>query len=156
MTSTHENTQPKNISAMEKSRPPTGIFIYPYKVVGNCLFMEQIIKGTPINKKLCNFAAWITGEIIQYDGIDTEVLVKIVGIHASGRMLPEVTIPLSRLGSFEWVDRWGAVGGTSKAIATLRFFITGGKEKAWQKGGHSFHLIPAAVPPRKSRNPLRH
>ena len=53
MTSTHENTQPKIIPAMEKSRPPTGIFLYPYKVVGNCLFMEQIIKGTPINKKLC-------------------------------------------------------------------------------------------------------
>ena len=117
MTSTHENTQPKIIPAMEKSRPPTGIFLYPYKVVGNCLFMEQIIKGTPINKKLCNFVAWITGEIIQYDGIDTAVLVKIVGIHTSGRILPEVTIPLSKLGSFEWVDHWGAdcileVGGS--------------------------------------------
>jgi hypothetical protein len=67
MTSTHENTQIETIPAMEKSRPPTGIFLYPYKVVGNCLFMEQIIKGTPINKKLCNFVAWITGEIIQYD-----------------------------------------------------------------------------------------
>ena len=108
MTSTHKESQQETIPAMEKSRPPTGIFLYPYKVVDNCLFMEQIIKGTPIHKKLCNFVAWITGEIIQYDGIDTEVLVKIVGIHASGRMLPEVTIPLSKLGSFEWVDHWGA------------------------------------------------
>ena len=53
MTSTHENTQIETLPAMEKSRPPTGVFLYPYKVVGNCLFMEQSIKGTPINKKLC-------------------------------------------------------------------------------------------------------
>jgi len=113
MTSTNVNPQPEIIpaapvSVVEKFRPPTDIFLYPYKVIGNCLIMEQMIKGTPINKKLCNFFAWITEEIVQDNGIEPDILVKIRGIHASGRKLPEVTIPLNRLSSFEWVDRWGA------------------------------------------------
>ena len=113
MTSTNVNPQPDLIPAaplsdMEKSRPPTEIFHYPYLVIDNCLFMEQIIKGTPIRKKLCNFIAWITGEIFQDDGIDTESLVRIEGIHASGRKLPALTVPLRKLNYLEWVDRWGA------------------------------------------------
>ena len=113
MTSMNVNPQPEVIpaaplSVMEKSRPPTEIFLYPYLVIGNCLFIETMVKGTPIKKKLCNFSAWITGEVIRYNGIDTEVWVRVEGIHASGRKLPAVTVPLNKLSSFEWVDQWGA------------------------------------------------
>jgi len=113
MTSTNVNPQPEMIpaaplSVLERSRPPTGIFLYPYKVIGNCLFMEQIVKGTPVNKKLCNFVAWISAEVIQHDGINTATFVTVTGIHASGRKLPEVPVLLSRLGYFEWLDQWGA------------------------------------------------
>ena len=122
MTSTNVNPQAENIlpapiPVAEKCRPPTELFLYPYKVIGNCLFIETKVKGVPIKRKLCNFVAWITEEILQDDGIDTETLIKIEGIHASGRKLPAVIIPLSKLESTEWVDRWGAdcileVGGS--------------------------------------------
>ena len=113
MTSTNVNPQAENLlpaplSDMEKSRPPTGIFHYPYLVIGNSLFMEQTIRGTPIKKKLCNFVAWITGEIFQDDGISSECLVRIEGIHSSGRKLPAITVPLKKLNTLEWVDSWGA------------------------------------------------
>lgn len=113
MTSTNVKAQSAaipaaSLSVVERSRPPTERFLHPYKVIGNCLYMEQTVKNHPIDKKLCNFVAWIIEEIIQDDGINTEVMVKIEGIHASGRKLPEVTVPLNKLSSFEWVDRWGA------------------------------------------------
>ena len=49
MTSTNVNPQPDLIPAaplsdMEKSRPPTGNFLYPYLVIGNCLFLETVVK----------------------------------------------------------------------------------------------------------------
>ena len=122
MTSMNVNPQPDLLPAapfsdMEKSRPPTEIFLYPYLVIGNCLFIETVVKGTAVKKKLCNFSAWIIGEVIRYNGIDTEVWVRVEGIHASGRKLPVVTVPLNKLSSFEWVDQWGAdcileVGGS--------------------------------------------
>lgn len=142
------------LSVMEKSRPPTEIFIYPYKVMGNCLFMEQMVKGTPINKKLCNFSAWITGEVIRYDGVDTEVWVKIEGIHASGRKLPAVTVPLNKLSSFEWVDGWGAdcileVGGSVrehivKAVRETVFHAERKQEyvvTGWKKIGEDLEFL---------------
>ncbi len=113
MTSTNVKAQSEAIPAaflcvVERSRPPTERFLHPYKVMGNCLFMEQTVKNHPIDKKLSNFVAWIIEEIIQDDGINKEVMVKIEGIHASGRKLPEVAVLLNKLSSFEWVDRWGA------------------------------------------------
>lgn len=113
MTSTNVKAQSEAIPAaslcvVERSRPPTERFLHPYKVLGNCLYMEQTVKNHPIDKKLCNFVVWIIEEIIQDDGINTQGMVKIEGIHASGRKLPEVTVPLNKLSSFEWVDRWGA------------------------------------------------
>lgn len=92
------------LSDIEKSRPPTGIFLYPYLVIGNCLFLEQMVKGVPVKKKLCNFIAWITVEIFQDDGINSESLVRIEGIHASGRKLPALTVPLKKLNYLEWVQ----------------------------------------------------
>ncbi len=108
MTSTNTNAQAELLPPATLSRPPTERFLPPYKVMGNCLYMEQTVKNHPIDKKLCNFVPWITEEIIQEDGMDAQTLVTIAGIHASGRLLPEATIPLSKLGNFEWVDRWGA------------------------------------------------
>ena len=151
-----ENILPAPLSAMEKSRPPTDLFLPPYKVKGNCLFMEQTVKGTPIDKKLCNFVAWITEEILQDNGIDTDTLVRIEGIHASGRSLPAVTIPLSKLGGFEWVDHWGAdcileVGGSirdhiAKAVRETVFHAERKQEFAvtgWKKiGGRYEFLMP--------------
>lgn len=68
MTSMNVNPQPDLLPAapfsdMEKSRPPTEIFLYPYLVIGNCLFIETVVKGTAVKKKLCNFSAWIIGEV---------------------------------------------------------------------------------------------
>lgn len=101
MTNNNVNPQPKIISAAER-------FQYPYRVKGNCLFLEKTVKETHVEKKLCNFVAWITAEMIQHDGISGTTLVTVAGIHASGRILQEVTVPLSRLGYFEWLDQWGA------------------------------------------------
>lgn len=146
------------LSAGERSRPPTGIFLPPYKVKGNCLYMEQTVKNQPIDKKLCNFAAWITAEISRYDGVETTTWVTLAGVHASGRLLPEVTIPLSRLGYFEWLDNWGAdcileVGSKvrehiQKAIQETVFHAQRKKEFAvtgWKKidGLYEF-LMPGA------------
>ena len=159
MTSMNVNPQSELIPAapfsdMEKSRPPTEIFLYPYLVIGNSLFMEQTIKGTPVRKKLCNFSAWITGEVIRYNGIDTEVWVKIEGIHASGRKLPTVTVPLNKLSSFEWVDQWGAdcileVGGSVrehivKAVRETVFHAERKQEFAvtgWKKIGEDLEFL---------------
>ena len=96
------------LSIAEKSRPPTDLYPYPYKVKNNCLYMEQTVKGARIDRKLCNFIAWIMEEIIQYDSLETIILVKLQGIHASGRSLPQITVPLSKLGTFDWLDLWGA------------------------------------------------
>ena len=159
MTSTNVNPQPDLIPAapfsdMEKSRPPTEIFLYPYLVIGNCLFIETMVKGTPIKKKLCNFSAWITGEVIRYNGIDTEVWVRVEGIHASGRKLPVVTVPLNKLSSFEWVDQWGAdcileVGGSVrehivKAVRETVFHAERKQEFAvtgWKKIGEDLEFL---------------
>lgn len=96
------------IAVAEKSRPPTDLYPYPYKVQDNCLYMEQTVKGARIDRKLCNFFAWITEEIIRCDGLETMILVKLQGIHAGGRALPQTAVPLSKLGSFDWLDQWGA------------------------------------------------
>ncbi|MGN0998620.1 MAG: hypothetical protein ACI4PO_03610 [Faecousia sp.] len=96
------------ISVVERSRPPTDLYPYPYEVKDNCLYMEQTVKGARIDRKLCNFIAWITEEATRYDGLETMILVKLQGIHASGRALPQITVPLSKLGSFDWLDLWGA------------------------------------------------
>ena len=96
------------LSVAEKSRPPTGLYPCPYKIQANCLYMEQTVKGAQIYRKLCNFIAWIMEEIIRYDGLETMILVKLQGTHASGRALPQITVPLSKLGSFDWLDQWGA------------------------------------------------
>ena len=96
------------LSVLERSRPPTDLYPYPYKVKNNCLYMEQAVKGAQIDRKLCNFFVWITEEVIRHDGLETMILVKIHGIHASGRALPQITVPLSRLGYFDWLDQWGA------------------------------------------------
>lgn len=96
------------LSVAEKSRPPTDLYPYPYKVQGNCLYMEQTVKGARIDRKLCNFVVWITEEIIRNDGLETMILVKLQGIHTSGRALPQITVPLSKLGAFDWLDQWGA------------------------------------------------
>lgn len=96
------------ISVAEKSRPPTGLYPYPYKVQDNCLYMEQSVKGARIDRKLCNFVVWIMEEIIRCDGLETMIMVKLQGTHASGRALPQIAVPLSKLGSFDWLDQWGA------------------------------------------------
>lgn len=139
---------------MEKSRPPTAIFLYPYLVIGNCLFLETVVKGTPVKKKLCNFSAWITGEVIRYNGIDTEVWVGVEGIHASGRKLPTVTVPLNKLSSFEWVDQWGAdcileVGGSVREhiVKAVRETVIHAERKqefvvtGWKKIGEDLEFL---------------
>ena len=96
------------LSVLERSRPPTDLYPYPYKVKNNCLYMEQTVKGAQIDRKLCNFFARITEEIIHCDGLETMILVKLQGTHASGRALPQIAVPLSKLGAFDWLDQWGA------------------------------------------------
>lgn len=79
-----------------------------FTVKDNCLFEFKENKSGSYEHKLCNFAPWLTQEITVWDGQNKQTLIRLGGIHESGRLLPETQIPAEELGSFNWLLRdWG-------------------------------------------------
>ena len=81
----------------------------PYKVVDGCLCQETTKRNKPTTEKLCNFTAYIVNEVLFDDGVGTSRTMRIGGVHASGRKLPEIEITASEFKKMDWVlERWGA------------------------------------------------
>ena len=60
-------------------------------------------------EKLCNFTAYIVNEVLFDDGVGTSRTMRIGGVHASGRKLPEIEVTASEFKKMDWVlERWGA------------------------------------------------
>ena len=81
----------------------------PYKVVDGCLCQETTKRNKPTTEKLCNFTAYIVNEVLFDDGVGTSRTMRIGGVHASGRKLPEIEVTASEFKKMDWVlERWGA------------------------------------------------
>ena len=81
----------------------------PYKVVDGCLYKEVTNKSGITSKKLCNFLPYIVSEVSVDDGAEVKTVLRLGGVHSSGRVLPEIDVTGAELGSFNWlIERWGA------------------------------------------------
>ena len=81
----------------------------PYKVVDGCLYMEKANKSGITTKKLCNFLPYIVSEVSVDDGAEVKTVLRLGGVHSSGRVLPEIDVTGAELGTFNWlIERWGA------------------------------------------------
>ncbi|QCT06277.1 hypothetical protein [Ruminococcus bovis] len=70
--------------------------------------MEINSKQGYYDKKLCNFTPRLLSEITVVDGVETTKRLRLGGKLAGGRVLPEIEINGSELGSFNWLlDKWG-------------------------------------------------
>ena len=79
-----------------------------FHVKDGCLTETRINKQGSTERKLCNFAPYLTEEIKSDDGVQTTTRIKLRGIHQSGRVLPEIEIAGSELASFNWLaEHWG-------------------------------------------------
>ena len=81
----------------------------PYKVVDGCLYKEITNKSGITSKKLCNFLPYIVSEVSVDDGAEVKTVLRLGGVHSSGRVLPEIDVTGAELGTFNWlIERWGA------------------------------------------------
>ena len=81
----------------------------PYKVKDGCLYKEVTVKGGTTTKKLCNFLPYLVSEISVDDGAEVKKLLRLGGIHSSGRTLPEIEVTSAEFSKFNWlIERWGA------------------------------------------------
>ena len=79
-----------------------------YCMKDGALWKETVKKNGIVLVKLCNFAPYISREIIQDDGVETTARVALRGIHESGKELPEVEIKAAELAAFNWLpEHWG-------------------------------------------------
>jgi len=79
-----------------------------FAVKDNCLYERKDSKNGPYDRKLCNFAPWLVSEITVDDGVEKRTMIRLGGIHGSGRTLPEIEIPAEELGNFNWLCKhWG-------------------------------------------------
>ena len=84
-------------------------YTLPYKVVDGCLCQETTKRNKPTTEKLCNFTAYIVNEVLFDDGVGTSRTMRIGGVHASGRKLPEIEVTANEFKKMDWVlERWGA------------------------------------------------
>ena len=81
----------------------------PYKAVNGCLYREVTNKSGITSKKLCNFLPYIVSEVSVDDGAEVKTVLRLGGVHSSGRVLPEIDVTGAELGNFNWlIERWGA------------------------------------------------
>lgn len=79
-----------------------------YFVRDNCLYETGINRQGAYEKKLCNFAPEVRCEIAIDDGVSAANWVRIGGVHQSGRILPEITIPSNEVEGLGWIVKyWG-------------------------------------------------
>ena len=78
-------------------------------MVDGCLYKEVTNKSGITSKKLCNFLPYIVSEVSVDDGAEVKTVLRLGGVHSSGRVLPEIDVTGAELGSFNWlIERWGA------------------------------------------------
>ena len=81
----------------------------PYKEVDGCLYREVTNKSGITSKKLCNFLPYIVSEVSVDDGAETKTVLRLGGVHSSGRVLQEIDVTGAELGTFNWlIERRGA------------------------------------------------
>ena len=81
----------------------------PYKIINGCLYKEITNKSGTITKKLCNFLPYLVSEVSVDDGAEVKTVLRLGGVHSSGRVLPEIDVTGAELGTFNWlIERWGA------------------------------------------------
>lgn len=79
-----------------------------FHLVDGCLTETRITKQGSSERKLCNFAPYLTEEVSIDDGVETSTRIKLRGVHQSGRELPEIEISGAELSSFNWLpEHWG-------------------------------------------------
>ena len=76
----------------------------PYKVVDGCLCQETTKRNKPMTEKLCNFTACIVNEVLFDDGVGTSRTMRIGGVHASGRKLPEIEVTANEFKKMDLAD----------------------------------------------------
>ena len=78
-------------------------------MVDGCLYKEITNKSGITTKKLCNFLPYIVSEVSIDDGAEVKTVLRLGGVHSSGRVLPEIDVTGAELGTFNWlIERWGA------------------------------------------------
>ena len=99
----------KEIAVIDSKQDNLVQYPLPYKVVDGCLYKEITNKSGTITKKLCNFLPYIVSEVSVDDGVEVKTVLRLGGIHSSGRVLPETDVTGAELGNFNWlIERWGA------------------------------------------------
>jgi hypothetical protein len=79
-----------------------------YRADKGCLQRRVFSRGKPQWETLCNFAPCIIREITQDDGVEKKTRIALVGLHESGRELPEIEIDAAELAAFNWLPNlWG-------------------------------------------------
>ena len=77
--------------------------------MNGCLYREVPGKSGVTTKKLCNFLPYIVSEVSVDDGAEVKTVLRLGGVHSSGRVLPKIDVTGAELGSFNWlIERWGA------------------------------------------------
>ncbi|WP_316610639.1 hypothetical protein [uncultured Ruminococcus sp.] len=81
----------------------------PYKIINSCLYKEITGKSGITTKKLCNFLPYIVSEVSVDDGAEVKTMLRLGGVHSSGKVLQEIDVTGAELGTFNWlIERWGA------------------------------------------------
>ena len=99
-------TSTKNNSSTEEIK---NLYPSPYKVRDGCLYKEITNKSGTVTKKLCNFLPYLVSEVSIDDGAEVKKVLRLGGVHESGRVLPEIDVTGAEFASFNWlIERWGA------------------------------------------------
>lgn len=100
---------PKETAVINSKQDNLVQYPLPYKVVDGCLYKEITNKSGITTKKLCNFLPYIVSEVSVDDGAEVKTVLRLGGVHSSGRVLPEIDVTGAELGNFNWlIERWGA------------------------------------------------
>ncbi len=77
---------------------PPRPYPYPYKAIRGLLYYEKKdSKGKITNRLIADFLIWGVSQTIIDDGIDVQLMIYVEGVHSSGRILPQIEVPLTAL-----------------------------------------------------------
>ena len=100
---------PRETAVIDSKQDNLAQYPLPYKAVNGCLYKEITNKSGITSKKLCNFLPYIVSEVSVDDGAEVKTVLRLGGVHSSGRVLPEIDVTGAELGTFNWlIERWGA------------------------------------------------
>jgi hypothetical protein len=94
--------------AADAGSPPRGLGGMYRVVDGRLCRSVGAHDGTQLDVPLCNFAAWITGEVVRDDGVEQSRRLTIEGSLDDGEALPPVEVSTEEFGRSEWpLIHWG-------------------------------------------------